>query len=168
MIGAAETDDFELQVWPSYTVDKLKHWHTSRMVLIGDAAHGEHLSSQMCEWADCFSIATPPHGGQGASQSLEDAAYLSHLLRQLLSSKSDAPTTDELSSVFSQFQDGRQPRVNAIIAGGKRLGDGKRELSPIGMFFKKWGMKIYFTFFMKENWLDAWFAYEVPGIEGWS
>jgi 2-polyprenyl-6-methoxyphenol hydroxylase-like FAD-dependent oxidoreductase len=40
IIAAAEADDFEPQVFPSYEVDELKYWHTSRIVLIGDAAHG--------------------------------------------------------------------------------------------------------------------------------
>jgi 2-polyprenyl-6-methoxyphenol hydroxylase-like FAD-dependent oxidoreductase len=42
---AAEADDHKLEVIPSYEVENLKYWHTSRMVLIGDAAHGENLLS---------------------------------------------------------------------------------------------------------------------------
>jgi len=151
IIAAAEAHDFEPQVWPSYEVDKLKYWHTSRMILVGDAAH-----------------ATPPHAGQGASQALEDAAYLAHLLRQLLSSSgSGIPTAAEIRSVLSSFQQARQPRVSEIIAEANRRGDGKRELSAMGMFLKKWSMKIFLTFFMKERWLDGWYGYVVPGIEEW-
>jgi 2-polyprenyl-6-methoxyphenol hydroxylase-like FAD-dependent oxidoreductase len=119
--------------------------------------------------ANSFLSATPPHAGQGASQALEDAAYLAHLLRQLLSStKSDVLTTMELRSVLSAFQEARQKRVNEIIAEANKRGDGKRELSAIGMFIKKWSMKIFLTFIMKESWLDGWFGYEVPGIHEWS
>jgi len=123
----------------------------------------------MHERANFSSIATPPHAGQGASQALEDAAYLSHLLRQLLSSnKSDTPTTVELRTVLSAFQAARQPRVNAIIAEANRRGNGKRDVSAIGLFLRNWGMKIFFTLFMRESWLDDWFGYEVPGIREWS
>jgi hypothetical protein len=73
----------------------------------------------------------------------------------------------ELCSVFSAFQETRHPRVSAIIAEANRRGDGKRDLSAIAMFLKKWTMKIFFTFFMKESWLDGWFGYEVPGIKEW-
>ena len=74
----------------------------------------------------------------------------------------------ELRSVLSTFQEARQPRVSEIIAEANKRGDGKRELSAISMFFKKWVMKIFFAFFMKESWLDGWFGYEVPGIKEWS
>jgi hypothetical protein len=74
----------------------------------------------------------------------------------------------ELGPVLAAFQEARQPRVSEIIAEANRRGDGKRELSAMGMFFKKWSMKIFFTFFMKESWLDGWFGYEVPGITEWS
>ena len=40
IIAAVEEYDFKPQVIPIYEVEGLKHWHTSRMVLIGDAAHG--------------------------------------------------------------------------------------------------------------------------------
>jgi 2-polyprenyl-6-methoxyphenol hydroxylase-like FAD-dependent oxidoreductase len=112
--------------------------------------------------------ATPPHAGQGASQALEDAAYLAHLLRQLLSStESDVLTTTELRSVLSAFQEARQPRVSKIIAEANKRGDGKRQISALGMFIKKWRMKIFLTFIMKESWLDGWLGYEVPGIQEW-
>jgi len=140
-------------IWPSYEVDSLKYWHTSRIVLIGDAAH-----------------ATPPHAGQGASQALEDAAYLSYLLRQLPSlsgSDSGTPTSAELNSVLSAFQEARQPRANQIIAEANKRGDNKRELSAVGYFVKRWAMKLVFVL-MKESWMDDWFGYKVPGIEDWS
>jgi 2-polyprenyl-6-methoxyphenol hydroxylase-like FAD-dependent oxidoreductase len=112
--------------------------------------------------------ATPPHAGQGASQALEDAAYLSHILRQLLADSKTGPTIYELRSVLSAFQEARQPRVKEIIAQGNRIGDGKRDLAAIVMFIKKWFMKIFITFLMKESWLDVWFGYEVPGITEWA
>ena len=61
-------------------------------------------------------IATTRHVGQGASQALEDAGYLSHLIRKMPSiSGSGTPTSEELLSVFSAFQQARQPRTRKII-----------------------------------------------------
>jgi len=56
---------------------------------------------------------------------------------------------------LSAFQEARQPYIKEIIAEGNRLGDGKRNLSAMVMFIKKWFMKISITFSMKENWLDV-------------
>jgi hypothetical protein len=81
---------------------------------------------------------------------------------------SSEATAVNLRSVLSTFQEAREPRVNEIIAEANRRGDGKRELSAMGMFFKKWGMRIFLTFIMKESWLDDWFGYEVPGIDEWA
>lgn len=44
IITAVREFDFSPYVVPIYEVEGLKHWHTSRMVLIGDAAHGELAS----------------------------------------------------------------------------------------------------------------------------
>ncbi|TCK21507.1 FAD-dependent monooxygenase [Pseudonocardia endophytica] len=49
--------------WPLYTLPPLNRWSDGRVVLIGDAAH-----------------TMLPHHGQGANQSLEDAAVLADLL----------------------------------------------------------------------------------------
>jgi len=151
VLQAAAKADFKPMIFPTYEVDNLKYWHTSRIVLIGDAAH-----------------ATPPHAGQGASQALEDAAYLSYLLRKLPSlSGSGAPTSTELNSVLSAFQEARQPRANQIIAEANKRGNSKRELSAVGYFVKRWAMKLVLVF-MKESWMDDWFGYKVPGIKDWS
>jgi 2-polyprenyl-6-methoxyphenol hydroxylase-like FAD-dependent oxidoreductase len=115
-------------------------------------------------------IATPRHVGQGASQALEDAGYLSHLLRQLPSiSGSGSPTSEELVSVFSAFQQARQPRTKKIIKEAHRQGNQQREYSAIGHFVKIWILKVLFTLiFLAESWMDEWYGYKVPGLEDWS
>jgi hypothetical protein len=106
-------------------------------------------------------LAMPPHSGQGASQGLEDAAYLAYLLRQ-----HQLNPSSDLKDVLTQFQRYRQPRVDEIVAEANRRGDQKRELSAFGMFMKIWTMRIVF-YFMKEDWMDGWFGYKVPGIGDW-
>lgn len=112
-------------------------------------------------------IATPPHAGQGASMALEDAAYLSYLLRELPSmSGLGTPTSAELNSVLSTFQKARQPRANRVIAQANKNGNNKRELSVVEYFVKRWAMKLVLVF-MKESWMDDLFGYKVPGINDW-
>ncbi|KAI6158731.1 FAD/NAD(P)-binding domain-containing protein [Pisolithus thermaeus] len=146
LIQASEASGEKPFIWPVYEVEKLDHWHSRRTVLIGDAAH-----------------AMPPHSGQGASQALEDAAYLAHLLRQYLQHRDSAT---DLQSVLDTFQKARQPRVDEIVEEANRRGNMKRETSRVGMFVRKWMMRIIF-FFMTQRWMDRWFAYKVPGIEDW-
>ncbi|KAG2155430.1 FAD/NAD(P)-binding domain-containing protein [Suillus clintonianus] len=145
IINAAEAVDAAPFVWPVYEVENLQHWCSKSVVLVGDAAH-----------------AMPPHSGQGASQGLEDAAYLAYLLQQ-----HQLNPSSDLKDVLTQFQRDRQPRVNEIVTEANRRGDQKREISAFGMFMKKWGMRIVF-YFMKESWMDGWFGYKVPGIEDWT
>ena len=115
-------------------------------------------------------IATPRHVGQGASQALEDAAYLSHLLQQLPSrSGTGTPTSEELLSIFSAFQRARQPRTKKIIEEAHRHGNNKREYSAIGHFVKILMLKVLFKLtFLAESWLDEWYGYQVPGLGDWS
>ncbi|KAH7924021.1 FAD/NAD(P)-binding domain-containing protein [Leucogyrophana mollusca] len=138
-------------LWPISEVEGLPHWHNDgTVVLIGDAAH-----------------AMPPHSGQGASQALEDAAHLGHLLRQYMSSSGEQEASlSDIRSVLSTFQKAREGRVGGIIAEANRRGDQKRDMSAFGMFMKKWGMKLVFAF-MRESWMDGWFGYQVPGIDEW-
>jgi len=112
----------------------------------------------------------PPHSGQGASQALEDAAYLAYLIRQYLDQRSNSvqgSAGTELHSSLDTFQKERQPRVDEIVDEANRRGDNKRETSQIGMFVRKWMMKILFLF-MSQKWMDRWFAYKVPGIDDWA
>ncbi|KAL4069466.1 FAD/NAD(P)-binding domain-containing protein [Scleroderma citrinum] len=153
LIQASEESSEQPFVWPVYEVEKLGNWHSKRVVLIGDAAH-----------------AMPPHSGQGASQALEDAAYLAYLIRQHLDQHSNSTrgsTATVLHSLLDTFQKERQPRVDDIVDEANRRGDTKRETSQIGMFIRKWMMKILILF-MSQKWMDGWFGYKVPGIDEWS
>ena len=112
----------------------------------------------------------PPHSGQGASQALEDAAYLAHLIRKYLDQHSNftqESAATALRSLLDTFQKERQPRVDEIVDEANRRGDAKRETSQIGMFIRKWTMKVLFLF-MSQKWMDRWFAYKVPGINEWA
>jgi len=152
LIAAAEASDDELFVWPVFQVHKLERWHSRRTVLIGDAAH-----------------AMPPHSGQGASQALEDAGYLAHLLRSRIgTAASDNSKANELNwtSILASFQKDRQPRVNGIVDEANRRGGMKKDHSAIGYLIKKWMMRVMFLF-IRESWGDDWFGYKVPGIEDW-
>lgn len=119
--------------------------------------------------AKLSSAAMPPHSGQGASQALEDAAYLAYLLRrQIESTPSSVSGANELewTSVLVTFQKDRQPRVDEIVDEANRRGNQKKDHSVVGYFVRKWMMWAVFLF-MRESWGDGWFGYKVPGIDEW-
>jgi len=66
---------------------RLDNWHKNNHCLIGDAAH-----------------ATTPNMGQGGAQAIEDAYYLSSLIKN---------NTEE--NIFNQFQQKRRKKVDAIV-----------------------------------------------------
>ncbi len=74
----------------------LKHWHSARMVCIGDAAH-----------------AMTPNLGQGATQALEDAVILAKLMAQ---------NSTNLGDVFARFQAIRRPRTERTVREARMLG----------------------------------------------
>jgi 2-polyprenyl-6-methoxyphenol hydroxylase-like FAD-dependent oxidoreductase len=88
-----------------YDIQSLPRWHRGRVVLIGDAAH-----------------AVSPNAGQGASMALEDALYLAKLLR-------DHPADYEHACM--RFEIDRKPRVERIVAEGRRKGTDKEVVSPL-------------------------------------
>jgi len=105
-------------------IQSLPTWHKGRVLLIGDAAH-----------------AVSPNAGQGASMALEDAMYLAKLLRD------GGP---DYAQVFMQFEKDRKPRVEKIVAEGRRRGVGKQAVSPLkakmrnlmmSLFLKLFGLK---------------------------
>jgi 2-polyprenyl-6-methoxyphenol hydroxylase-like FAD-dependent oxidoreductase len=73
-------------------------WSRGRLVLLGDSAH-----------------ATSPSSGQGASIAVESAVQLARCLR-------DLPTVPE---AFAAYERSRRPRVERIIAGGRRTSNEK-------------------------------------------
>ncbi len=107
----------------------LPKWHAGRVLLIGDAAH-----------------AVSPNAGQGASMALEDAMYLAKLLRD---------SGDDYEHVFAQFETDRNPRVEKIVAEGRRRGVDKQIISPFQSKIREIMMMIFINLFGEsgQDWL---------------
>jgi 2-polyprenyl-6-methoxyphenol hydroxylase-like FAD-dependent oxidoreductase len=86
-----------------FDIQSLPRWHVGRVVLIGDAAH-----------------AVSPNAGQGASLALEDAMYLAKVLRD-----------SDYEQAFARFEHARKPRVERIVAAGRRAASDKEIVSPL-------------------------------------
>ncbi|MBA3946545.1 MAG: FAD-dependent monooxygenase [Herpetosiphonaceae bacterium] len=110
-------------------IRSLPTWHKGRIVLIGDAAH-----------------AVSPNAGQGASLALEDAMYLAKLLRD---------SAAGYEHVFTQFEHERKPRVEKIVAEGRRRGNDKAIVSPFQAKIREIMIMIFVNAFgkMGRNWL---------------
>lgn len=87
-----------------YDIQELPAWHDGRVILIGDAAH-----------------AVSPNAGQGASMALEDAMYLAKMLRD---------TAGDHERAFEKFERDRKPRVERIVAEGRRRASDKQSVTP--------------------------------------
>ena len=94
--------------WPTYDIPTVRTWHRDGMVLVGDAVH-----------------AASPASGQGASMAFEDALTLARCLR-------DRPSTAE---AFAAYERIRRPRVEKVVARGKRAGDAKAP-GPVGRWVR--------------------------------
>jgi 2-polyprenyl-6-methoxyphenol hydroxylase-like FAD-dependent oxidoreductase len=88
-----------------FDIQSLPRWHHGRVLLIGDAAH-----------------AVSPNAGQGASLALEDAMLLARLLRDCGAG---------YASAFDRFERDRKPRVERIVAAGRRAASDKTIVSPL-------------------------------------
>jgi salicylate hydroxylase len=75
--------------WGLFTVRPLLRWYRSRVVVLGDAAHG-----------------MLPHHGQGANTTIEDAFALAALLAEA--------KPDDLEPTFARFQKMRRARTRKI------------------------------------------------------
>lgn len=93
-----------------FDIQSLPRWHQGRVLLIGDAAH-----------------AVSPNSGQGASLALEDAMYLAKLLRDC---------GINYAGAFARFEADRKPRVERIVAGGRRAASDKAIVSPLRSKFR--------------------------------
>lgn len=94
--------------WPTYDIPTVRTWHRDGMVLVGDAVH-----------------AASPASGQGASMAFEDALTLARCLR-------DLPT---VADAFAAYERVRRPRVEKVVARGKRAGDAKAP-GPVGRWVR--------------------------------
>ncbi len=90
-------------------IEPLKEWGKNKVTLLGDAAH-----------------ATTPNMGQGAAQSIEDAAFLMQCIQ-----KYDASET-----AFRQYEKLRIPRTNSIIKKSWDIGRIAQLENPILTFFR--------------------------------
>ncbi len=111
-----------------HDIMSLPTWHKARVLLIGDAAH-----------------AVSPNSGQGASMALEDAMYLAHLLRD----------SGDYAQVFDQFEAHRKPRVERIVAEGRRLSNQKEVVTPFQQKIREVMMMIFINLFGQkgQDWL---------------
>ncbi|GAA2508162.1 FAD-dependent oxidoreductase [Winogradskya humida] len=89
--------------WNTWDVPRLPVWHDDRIVLVGDAAH-----------------AVSPSSGQGASMAIEDAVVLGRCLG-----------AEQIPAALSAYERIRRPRVERVVAYGKRSGSTKTA-GPIG------------------------------------
>ncbi len=85
-----------LPLWRCASRDPLPHMYRGRLVLAGDAAH-----------------AMLPHMGQGAAQSIEDAAALGVLLRGI-SAEGTHKDSESIDARLKLFEDIRKDRVTGI------------------------------------------------------
>lgn len=95
-----------------FDVRSLPRWHDGRVILIGDAAH-----------------AVSPNAGQGASLALEDAMYLAKLLRDC---------AGDYRTAFEGFEHARKPRVERIVAAGRRAASDKSIVTPLRSKIRNW------------------------------
>jgi 2-polyprenyl-6-methoxyphenol hydroxylase-like FAD-dependent oxidoreductase len=111
----------------------LPRWHRGRVLLIGDAAH-----------------AVSPNSGQGASLALEDAMYLAKLLRE----------SADYEQVFATFEAERKPRVEKIVAEGRRRGNDKFIVSPFQQKIRETMLRIFVNLFGAKG-LDWVYRYKI-------
>ncbi|KAL7421580.1 hypothetical protein Q5752_003349 [Cryptotrichosporon argae] len=97
-------DTASIRLWAPYELPSLASWHTSRTLIIGDAAH-----------------AIPPSMGQGAAQAFEDVGYLARLLC------SPAAFTQGYPALFARFEKVRRERTDLIREMTKRTEAGRGE-----------------------------------------
>jgi 2-polyprenyl-6-methoxyphenol hydroxylase-like FAD-dependent oxidoreductase len=112
-------------------VATLPTWSRKRTLLIGDAAH-----------------ATSPHAGQGASLALEDAMRLGRLMMD----------EQELGLTFQNFEHGRRPRAEKIVAVARRNGNSKREFSATGAWIRDRMLKLLLP--VSARGMDWMYAYD--------
>lgn len=120
-----------------HDIQSLPRWHRGRVLLIGDAAH-----------------AVSPNSGQGASMALEDAIYLAKLLRD----------SENYEKVFAQFEHDRKPRVEKIVAEGRRRGGDKGQVSPLAAVIRDVMMTIFINLFGVRG-LEEVYSYKIDWDE---
>ncbi|WP_236669583.1 FAD-dependent monooxygenase [Streptomyces antimycoticus] len=109
-----------LGLWRLHDRDPLPRWSTSRLTLIGDAAHP-----------------MLPFRAQGANQAIEDAVVLSACLRQ----------ADDQPMALRRYEELRLPRTTRIQLSSREsaevfhLGDGDRQLERDRDMPERWALR---------------------------
>jgi 2-polyprenyl-6-methoxyphenol hydroxylase-like FAD-dependent oxidoreductase len=116
-----------------HDIQSLPTWQRGRALLIGDAAH-----------------AVSPNSGQGASLALEDAMCLAKLLRDC----------GDYRQVFASFEQARKPRVERIVAEGRRRSSDKTVVSPLQQTMREFMIRIFVNLF-GERALDEAYRYRI-------
>ncbi|KAK4689811.1 hypothetical protein P7C73_g289, partial [Tremellales sp. Uapishka_1] len=113
-----KADDSKSRLWAPYSIPDLPKWHSSRVCLIGDAAH-----------------ALPPNG-LGASIAFEDAAILTRLLT--------SESMGGYETIFSRFEAIRRPRIAGLRETSKKSETVKGQSGPWVWWLKKWMFRGFF------------------------
>jgi 2-polyprenyl-6-methoxyphenol hydroxylase-like FAD-dependent oxidoreductase len=93
---------------------RLQSWHNGQVCLLGDAAH-----------------ATTPNMGQGACQGIEDAYYLSHMLKN---------EPEDVEVAFAKFEHKRRKKVDFVVNNSWQFG--KMVHNPVGQLIMRSLMKL--------------------------
>ncbi|WP_433791914.1 FAD-dependent oxidoreductase [Actinoplanes sp. CA-252034] len=121
--------------WSTRDLPRVPVWHGDRTVLVGDAAH-----------------AVAPSSGQGVSMALEDAVVLGHSLRE----------HRELPAALSAYETTRRPRVEKVVAHGRRTSSTK-VLGPVGAALRDAMMPLGMRTMHRRGDPQAWiFEHRVP------
>jgi FAD-dependent urate hydroxylase len=109
-----DATDGPIGAYPIHDLPTVATWASSRVCLVGDAAH-----------------ATSPSAGQGASIACEDAVVVAQCLRDC----PDAP------SAFERYEKLRRSRVERVVAYSRKRGSNKTA-GPIARTFRDLMMPI--------------------------
>ncbi|KAJ3035405.1 hypothetical protein HDV00_004003 [Rhizophlyctis rosea] len=115
-------------------------WHTSRTLLLGDAAH-----------------AMPPHAGQGTAMGFEDAAILGRVIEKY---PDLAP-----EEIFEKVYDMRAPRVRDVANEAKRRGDIRHAVGPWKSYVREWIIWGFLWFRDAKKAVDPLMVYDVYSVE---
>ncbi|PSL00933.1 2-polyprenyl-6-methoxyphenol hydroxylase-like FAD-dependent oxidoreductase [Murinocardiopsis flavida] len=127
ILEASPVENF--QTFGVYDIASLPHWSRGRVGLLGDAAHAVSSSS-----------------GQGASLAMEDAVTLAKHLRDI----------DDPVKALHAYQEARRPRVESIVAEGRRRGNNKLTTGTVQVFLRDLTLPVVFAMISwrkKHSWI---------------
>ncbi|WRT67529.1 uncharacterized protein IL334_004501 [Kwoniella shivajii] len=124
-----------VKFWAPYQMPDLPTWHTSRVCILGDAAH-----------------AIPPSAGQGSAQAFEDIGLLSRLLQGAQPGKGKA----EYNQLFEYFERTRRQRVDAVRKMTAGAESSRRPTENSWMWWvKKMGVRAVFRFMGTKGYIQG-------------